>query len=417
MSATNSNSNTEISIMPEAVKWATKGNKVIFGNVMDLTVDPSLNIRFRAGSEIYGVVVEKDTYDIPGMKTGIVDGNGIREPIWVSVRKDNTKIVIRGNRRTLTGQELVNDPTTPDTLRKTLTEQTPMLLFHGLTAEQERELVNDQTQKPFLRSEVVRNIFELRRNKWDFPRIAMQHWETLGKFSGNAKKVAEIRDLTDPTAKREKIKTWLRGTLDNYLIWGYDLGSFIQKCIMLSVMKTDGLLNPTSEQPYFNAEKNSQKRIAVLKKAKEMDGSKFNGQILVEGSEFKKVADSFHTEDYGTAAPRPANAGPKMMARKDLEGIKDSFQSQAVRLMIARVLGTEQPDLITRDEFAAGMETKEMLVTQFLPRLNPEVAAVLRLVFVNPDPMDFQTFLENNTVSLPEEEAAPVEEKVEETVA
>lgn len=402
MTATNnttSNVNTEVlTAVPENVKWATKGNKIVFGNVNDLTVDPTLNIRFRAGSEIFGVTVERDTYDIPGMKAGIVDGNGIREPIWVSVRKDNTKIVIRGNRRTITGQELVNDPTTPDALKKILTEQTPMLLFHGLTVEQERELVNDQTQKPFLRSEVVRNIFELRRNKWTFERIALLHWETLGKFSGNAKKVAEIRDLTDPTAKREKIKTWLRGTLDNYLIWGYDLGTFVQKCIMLSVMNTDGLLNANSEKPFFNAEKNSQKRIAELKKAKDADGTKFNGQIPVEGSEFKKVLDKFHAEDYGTVnVPKPA-AGPKMMQRKELEGIKDSFQSQAVRLMIDRVLGTESPDLIRKDEFAATMETKEMLVEQFLPRLKPEVAQILRLIFVNPDPMDFQSFLETNTV-------------------
>lgn len=395
-----------LTAVPESIRWATKGNKIVFGNVNDLIVDPTLNIRFRAGSEIFGVTVEKDTYDIPGMKTGIVDGNGIREPIWVSVHKDNALVVIRGNRRTLAGQELANDPTTSEELRRILTKETPMLLFHGLTPEQERELINDQTQKPFLRSEVVRNIFDLRRAKWTFERIAMLHWETLGKFSGNAKKVAEIRDLTDPTAKREKIKTWLRGTLDNYLIWGYDLGTFIQKCIMLSVMKTDGLLPPTSEQPYFNAEKNSQKRIGELKKAKDADGTKFNGQIPQEGSEFKKVLDKFHQEDYGTAPATTTTAGPKMMKRTELEGIKDSFQSHAVRLMIDRVLGTESPDLIKRDEYSAMMETKELLVEQFLPRLKPEIAQILRLVFISPDPMDFQAFLEGNVVEYEEQKPA-----------
>jgi hypothetical protein len=415
MTATNNTTNNTdtISAIPETVKWVAKGNKIIFGNVDDLTVDPHLNIRFRAGVDVFGVKVEKDTYDIPGMKTGIVEGNGIREPIWVSVRKDGTRVVIRGNRRTFGGKELLADPTISAELRKRLTEETPMLLFHGLTPEQEQELINDQTQKPFLRSEVVRNIFELRRAKWTFERIAMLYWETLGKFSGNSKKVSEIRDLTDPNAKREKIKTWLRGTLDCYLIWGYDLGSFVQKCIILSCMKTDGLLSENAEKPYFNAEKNSQKRISALKKAKEADGTKFNGQIPIDGSEFKKQLDAFHAEDYGTL-PTPSKTNvPKMMQRKDLEGIKDSFQSQAIRLMIDRVLGTESPELITRDEFAAAMETKGMLVEQFLPRLKPEIAQFIRLVFVNPDPMDFQNYLTSHVVE--EETEIPPTETTEPT--
>jgi len=384
-------------VIPDSVKWTAKGNKIVYGNIADLTVDPTLNIRFRAGSEFFGVKVEKDTYDIPGMRQQVVDGGGIREPIWVSVRADASKIVMRGNRRTLTGQELLADETTPAELRKALSERTPMILFHGLTPEQEREMVNDQTQKSFLRSEVIRSIFELRRNGWTFPRIARLYWEPLGRFTGNAAKIAEIRDITDPNAKIEKITTWLRGTLDNYLIWGYDLGKFVQKCIMLSVMKIDGLLTANGEQPYFNTEKNSQKRIAALRKAKEADGTKFNGTIPQEGSEFKKLLDEYHSQDYG-ATPVVRNPGPKMMARKDLEGIKGSFQSQAISQMLEHILDTNKPLPTSADEFTAMCETKAMLVEQYLPRLKPEIAAIIRLCFVNPDPMDFQNYLESNQV-------------------
>jgi len=386
----------------DPVKWNAKGNKVTFGNVCDLKPDPLLNIRFRGGSEVFGIKVERDSYDLPGMKQQIVDGGGILEPITVSVRKDNTMVPLRGNRRTFAGQELAADPTTSADLRKALTERTPMILLHGLTPDEEQRLVNDQTQKKFLRSEVIRYIFSLRKQGWGFDKIAANMWETLGQFSGNAKKIAEIRDITDPTLKRDKIKTWLRGTLDNYILWGYDLGPVIQKIILQSEMAVDGLLPKNAEQPYFITTKNSQKRIGALKKAKEADGSKWTGMMFAEGSEFKKVADSFHAEDYGTTAPTNKPPAVKMLDKKTLEGMKDSFSSRAVRAMIDRVLGAEVPDLTTRDEFAAVMEAKEMAVEQYLPRLRPEIAAIVRMCFVNPDPTDFQNFLASNCVEEPD---------------
>ncbi len=405
MSANTNETTGSVEISP--VEWAKKGNKISFGSILELTPDPILNIRFRQGSEFFGIKNTTDTLDIPSMKQQIVEGNGILEPLLVSVRKDNVKIPLRGNRRTYAGQELANDPTTSAELRKVLTERTPMILLHGLTPEQEHELIQDQTQKPFLRSEVIRAVFQLRKDKWSFDRIAMLMWETIGRFSGNAKKIAEIRDLTDPGVKKEKIKGWLRGTLDNYIIWGYDLGSFVQKCILLSAMRTDGI--KTDENPYFNAEKNSQKRIAALKKAKDLDGNKFSGQIPAEGSEFKKVLDQFHSEDYGTAQTVTPAKGPKMMQRKDIEGMKDAFQSKIGRGMIQRILGEEVPTLNASDDFATVCETKEMLVEQYLPRLKPEIAAIVRLCLVSPDPTDFQKFLELNVVA----EEEKTEEKTE----
>jgi hypothetical protein len=391
-------------IKSDPVAWAKKGNKVTNINVADLKPDPTINIRHRAGSSVYGVTVEKDTLDIPSMKAQIVEMVGIQEPILVSVRKGGEMVPLRGNRRTYAGQELLADATIGSDLREALTKHTPAILLHGLTTEQERELIQDQTQKPFLRSELLKHVFALRASKWTFDRIAMVMWEALGRFSGNAKKIAEVRDLTDPNAKREKIKTWLRGTLDNYMIWGYDLGEFVRKTMLLSEMKLDGVLPETAEKPYFLTTKDGQKRIAALKKAKEADGSKWNGTLPQEGSEFKKKLDEFHSQDYGTKPATATTSGPKMMQRKDLEGIKDSFSSRAVKAMIDRVLGNEVPDLTTVDEFAGQMETKALAVENYLPRLKPDVAAILRLVFVNPDATDFVTFLESNCVEQETEE-------------
>lgn len=381
----------------DMVKWAAKGNKVVMGNIMDLKPDPLLNVRFRQGSEVYGVKLMKDSYDIPGMIQQLIDGFGVREPIQVSVRKDGSMVPLRGNRRTIAGQQLVNDPATPEPLRKQLLTQTPMILLTGLTEAQERELVNDQTTKSFLHSEVVRYIFSLRRSQWSYERIALLLWETMGKFSGNKKKVAEIRDIVDAQLKKEKIKSWLRGTLDCYLIWGYDLGQFTQKQILLTEMALDGLITDDMEKPYVKTM--NQKRVAALKKAKDLDGTRWNGMVLIEGSEFKKQYDQFHQEDYHPAATVASNAKPKMLDRATVEGLAEVFTSKVARFLIQRILGTEQPELPVADEFAGIQETKMQLLEGALPGLKPEIAAIVRLCLVNPDAGDFQRFLKDSQVA------------------
>lgn len=413
MSADNTTNNSNPAdinaVKIDPVNWAKKGNKLMYGNVKDLTIDPLLNVRFHGGVEVFAGVTPIDTYDIPSMKADVVTGGGINTPILVSVRADGKKIVLQGNRRTRAGQELEADPTTPPDLLKTLRERTPMILMHGLTPTQEIELVNDQTQKPFLRSEVVRQVFALRKMKWSFPQIAAAMWETLGKLTGNAKKVAEVRAITDPTLKKDKIKTWLKGTLDDYYISACDLGPVVQQYVLMSEMVIDGVLPPDAPKPYVIMTTNSQKRVALLNKAKAADGPKWSGVMLIEGSEFKKAIDELHAIDYGTKTPTPKKDTQKMLDRKSVEGMKDSFSSRASKAMIERILGGPAPDLDTVDSYAAMMEAKKLVVEQMLPRLKPEIAGLMRLVFLNPDPNDFVDALEMNLVEDTATSDAPAE--------
>ena len=373
-----------------------KGQKIVYGNVEDLKPDFNLNIRYRAGTSVYGVEVKADTYDLGSLKQRVIDVGYIAEPIWVSVRKDGTKVPVKGNRRTLVGHELLADPALPKDIREALTKKTPMILLENLTAEQERKMVMDQDTKEFSRSELVRYIFGLRGDKWSSEQIAMTCWEGLGKLTGNAKKIAEVRDTTDPAMKRAKIKTWLNGTLNGYYIKAYDLGAFVQKCTILSEMRIDGLQNTEAdEKPYFITTKDSQKRFSKLAQAKESDGTKFNGHVPVEGSEFKKVLDQFHAEDYLAVKPKTP-PGSQMMKRTDIEGMKDSFQSQCSKQMIDRILGLPAPDINVRDKQAEINESKAQILESFLGKLTPDVEAIVRKCLVDSDPVDFQSFLLKN---------------------
>ncbi len=376
--------------------WSKRENKIVYGNVDELNIDSALiNIRFQADTEVFGVQVKADTYDLDSICAQIADQGFIREPIWVSVRKDGSKWTMRGNRRTRGGKRWLADATCPAELRDALTKRTPMLLFHGLTPEQESEAVFDQDQKRFLRSEIARQVFNMRKMGKGFESIATQYWEPLGEKFIKPQTFAEVRAVTDPALKTAKIKIAYRGTVDCYLIWGYDLGTYMQKQIMLSEMRLDGLLGPNDEQPYFFTTANSQKRIAALRAAKNADGSKFNGTMLVPDSEFKKVCDEFHALDYGVKV-KAASTSKKTLGRDEIVSLKDSAQSRAVRAMLERVLGEDAADSQIRDEAAAILEAKVMLVDIHLAHLKPEIAAVVKACLVNVNPTDFQNFLTAN---------------------
>lgn len=394
------------------VIWAKRENKIIYGNVDELNIDSSLiNIRFQAGTEVFGVQVKADTYDLDSICTQIREQGYIREPIWVSVRKDGTKWTIRGNRRTRGGKLLLTDATLSADLREALTKRTPMMLFHGLTPEQEAELVFDQDQKRFLRSEIARQVFNMRKSGKGFEAIALQYWEPLGEKFIKPQTFAEVRAIADPNLKTAKIKSSYRGTVDCYLIWGYDLGSYMQKQIMLSEMRLDGLLTEADEQPYFFTTKNSQKRIAKLREARNADGAKFCGLMLVDGSEFKKVCDEYHKEDYGITPPKPKSE-KKMLGRDAIVSLKDAAQSRTQRAVFERILGDEAADMQVRDETAAILEAKLMLLDLHLPNLKPEVAEIVKSCLVNVNPLDFQKFLQvnSNPVVTPEPEPTPATE-------
>lgn len=394
--------------IPENVNWAKKNNKITYGNVMDLVSDGNLNIRFH-GEEIAGVT-PKDTLDLATMEHQVYELGGIQKPIVVSVRSDGKKVTLQGNRRTLTGQRIVRDPNAPQDLVKALTERTPMILMYGLTPAQEMDLVYDQDQKDFLRSELVRHIFAQCEMGYSYDEILKRNWQPVGKLFGGAKKFKEKleKPYLNEKDRMADIKNWLNIHLRYYLVNGYNMGPYVQKQILLSEMKLDGILSKDIN-PYFNTTKNSSNRIKALDKAREMDGRAWNGVMPVEGSEFKKVLDAFHEEDYGP--PKPDKPGPKrMMARTEVESLAKSFHSRTVTAVFERILGNEVHDLSRRDNFAAVQETKLSIVEEMLPHLKPEMAVILRFAFTNADPVDFKDFLEEYRKEVVTEQPMATEE-------
>lgn len=372
-------------------------------SVLALTVDPTLNVRMRKGSQVYGVTVNKDGYDLPTMVAQIVERGKIVEAIHVSRRKDGTNVVLRGNRRTLAGQMLLNDPGTPDELRKELTK-TRVLVFSDLTPESEREMVMDQNSKPFNRSEIIRYAWSLRQNGKSFDSIAVDNFEMWGQFGRNARtvqKLAEIRAIpeTDIATRRKAIKTWLRGTVDEYVLPAYDLGPIVQKACILSEMQLDGLLTDQDEKPHFYTTREGQARMKALGQAKEKDGSKWNPHT--GGEAFNALIEEYHKKDF--PAPGTVTVTEPTKKRPSVAELKirmNACKSSPARMAFSIAAGNDEKEFIDRDDSLSLLEAKETLFLQYAENLNPDATVnlrdVLTQIFLRDNVLDFKQLLEKN---------------------
>lgn len=390
--------------------------------ISKLKVAFDLNIRFRKGQLTFGVNVEADTYDLATMKMQIIDAGCILEDIWVSERENGDLIVLRGNRRTIAGQELEVDPSTPESVRLAL-QSVPVRVFKNLTQEQEMELVEDQGQKAFLRSETVQHVWRLLGKGWGFERIAMTLFEVFGKFSGNARKVAEIRAIPaeDVASRRTAIKKWLRGTLDEYIIPAYKLGSRVMKNTLLSEMHLDGILPPTAAKPEWYTTKNPQKRMAELEKAKKSDGATWNHHT--GGKEFNAVIEKFKAEDFPDPSKINPNATPavKRLTVAELNSRAESSRSSVAKMAFRIATGATEDTFQIRDEFLSLIEAKEMLAMQYLTAVKDDatvsVIDAIRAFITMESVTDFEAWLQkySNPLQTPEPEQEPEVEAQDES--
>lgn len=381
--------------------------------ITKLKVDLNLNIRFKKGQTTFGVTVDADTYDLPTMKLQIIDGGGIQEPIVVSEQADGSLIVLRGNRRTLAGLELDSDPATPANVKEAL-QSVPVQVYKHLTRDQEMELVEDQGQKPFLRSETVQHVWRLQARNWGFERIAMQLVEVFGKFSGNHRKMAEIRAIPaeDVNGRRTAVKKWLRGTLDEYIMPAYKLGPRVMKACLLSEMALDGVLPTTAEKPEWITTKDPQKRMAALEKAKKADGSNFNPHT--GGPEFNKVIVGFRAIDYPdpTKINPDANTTKKRLSVAELKTRQENSRSTVAKMAFSIAQGEVEDRFQVRDDFLSLVEAKEGLAMQYLPSIKADtmvsLADAIRAFIVSESAVDFEAWLAKHAEALSTEKPADV---------
>lgn len=224
--------------------------KVPFGS---LTANYSRNVRIRQNTDVYGVKFVADTYDTDSLMMQIIELGYIREPLTVSKKEDNGRVVyevLRGFRRYDAANRIVQAGTNLNVIKAL--QEIPCNVYVNLTEEQENDLVNDQTSKMFAACEVLREVWRRLGNGEPWQVIGLKMAEQIERATGSHGKANEIRKAGTQAEKLAIIQGWLNMTLNQYWQGVYIFGGpQVRKWLFLTYAEKDGLLGEKDEKAPF----------------------------------------------------------------------------------------------------------------------------------------------------------------------
>ncbi len=287
--------------------------------ITSLKVDTGVNIRL------------VNNYDLESMKDQIRLAGRIIKPLIV---RGEDKVVLSGNRRTLAGQELYNDPQCPADLKEALSK-VAVIEYTGLTEEEILTLVLDHGgEKPICKTEVVLSVWRLDKQMYSEKQICTWMVNALADYTGNKRK---LQELPSETAAREKaVHRWLHGTVGNYILAASKLGHYVRDQFILTHKAEDKLL-VEGEKVEMKCDRT---RIADLTTArgKDMkDGSWSTTGGNATGTEFDKLIEKYKEEDKTGKKDKV-----ERLSVKDLEAKADQFSSPGIKAAFAVAAGNSE---------------------------------------------------------------------------
>lgn len=271
-------------------------------NLADLVVRRDVNFR--------------DDYDVPSMKEEIVQAGRILEPLHIA--EDGT--VLKGNRRTMSAQELVADPKCPQDLLKALSV-IDVFVYSDMTDKEKTELILDHgSQKPLTRVEIVKATWRLQKQMYSERDIIVLLYNQLARYTGNTRKAYEAQALPAGEEREKFLKSWLHGTVGNYIMAAGQMGEFVREQFLLTDLAIDRALTEDEKKQVKFA--TSRDRINKLASAKKADKEKGGWTVAEGGVTFNKLLEDYIAEDAGGKKPR--NKG---VSAEDMEKTAESMQS------------------------------------------------------------------------------------------
>jgi hypothetical protein len=366
------------------MKWRNVMNKATKKTVSinDLVVDLDLNNR------------EVDNYDLPSMCEQIVAIGRIVVPLIVKFDKPKNKyIVLRGNRRTLAAQQLVADPNTSQEIVTNLSK-VEVMVYEDLTPAEELAMVFDHgSEKPICRTEVVKSVWRLSKSFLSEGEIINMLYFALAKYSGNEKKLNEVP--SEKVARSKFLKSWLHGTVGNYILSAAGMGDFVQEQFILTHRKEDKLI--TKEEETRLVMKTSRDRITQLSAAKTADSDANKGgkgwtapeynseKVLTGGGEnFNALIEKFKEED--STGITAKNTRPSV---KDLNEKANVYKSIAIKTALAIAAGQDVAEngkkLVEMDAAVHALTMKCEILSKYKDKLNdPKVTELVNAILNGP---------------------------------
>lgn len=250
-----------------------------------------------------------ENYDVPSMIEEIVQAGRILEPLHI----ETGGIVLKGNRRTLAAQTLLNDPKTPQDIADAIREL-DVFVYSELTEKERTELILDHgSQKGLTRVEVVKAAWRLQRMMYSERDIIILMFQQLAKYTGNTRKAYEASTITN-AAEREKVLTkWLHGTVGNYILYAGQMGEYVREQFILTDLALDRNLTEDEKKRVKFATTRS--RIGELNSAKNEDREKNGGWDPDKkiGKKFFELIEKYEKEDREGTPPRSEKFSPAKM--------------------------------------------------------------------------------------------------------
>jgi hypothetical protein len=244
---------TEATIQAQAAIEALRKEEALrFGDTVKIHYEPHLpidkisapddfNYRLKAGQVVGGVQVKTDLRNIGGMADSIRALGGITTPLVVSKRADGEFRLCQGYRR-LNGAKLIRNMEPHSPLSERL-GTLPCVIYEGLTPEQERLLVNDQTSKFYTATEVFQIFAEQVDGGFGWEQIARRMYPQIGIVTKSLDKVQKIDSIQDEAQKRNELVSWLTTFVQQFWWNGIKAGPVTRNLILQTYMWQDGHTN------------------------------------------------------------------------------------------------------------------------------------------------------------------------------
>lgn len=334
-------------------------------SIATLTVDKNVNVRLA------------NNYDIPQMKEAIIHIGRITDPIHVRLCDS---VVLRGNRRTLAGQELLADPNCPQDVAAELKKVT--VVYHDVAPGSPEELavILDQgTQKGLSRTEILLTVWRLDKSFQSEGQIINALYFALAEYTKRPDKAQEAAAITNLTERQTFLRTWLHGTVGNYFLAANKMGEWVRDQMIKTHLSEDKLL-PEGEKVEV---KMSRDVIAKLSAAKSKDKDEKNGG---EGWTPEEGGKFFNELVAKLKAGVKDDEGTKRPTAGALKDKADAFKSIAIRnaLLLAAGETEKGKDLMELDDrlhrLSMVMETLSKRVSEIQ---DPLIAGLVKAIIGN----------------------------------
>lgn len=341
-----------------------------------LVVDTRVNFR------------EVDGYDVPSMIEEIRLAGKVVEPIHV---REEDKVVLRGNRRVKAVQTMLADTNLDAELRGKI-EQLECFFYSGLDEKGTTELVLDHgSQKPLSRIEVIKACWRLTRLMYSEADIIVLLYQQLAKFTGNLRKAHEAGQIPAGEAREKFLKTWLHGTVGNYILPASRLGDLVREQFLLTETQKDRNLSDAEKaQVQFAVDR---KRIQELVKARKDDEESDTGWTVDAGGvKFNENIARYIKEDKPGSAGN-SGGGKNRPTVEQVEASAGAMQSglgNAMRMAIGKLADGEKSKLIELDAEYHRRDKVFAFLTAFEPKVADANVKALLTAILTGSPADVE---------------------------